>query len=56
VVEIPCGCQKNKQQWEVVTASDKVVYTSTSKATAEAVSKRYPGSTVREKGKATATV
>lgn len=50
-----CNCgNKNKQQWEVVTAAGKVVYTSVSKPTATTVSGRYPESTVREKGTAPA--
>jgi hypothetical protein len=49
-----CACNKGKgQQFEVVAAGDgKVLFTSSSKPTATAVSKRYPGSTVQEKGKA----
>lgn len=52
---MPCNCQSKKQQWEVVTAAGKVVFTSSSKPTADTVSKRYPNSTVREKEKAGAT-
>lgn len=48
-----CGCGKNRQQHEVV-VDDRVVYISTSEHTAKAVAKRYPGSTVRPKGAATA--
>ncbi|MTE20287.1 hypothetical protein F0L17_14450 [Streptomyces sp. TRM43335] len=58
-----CGCQKNRKQYEVVLdgGSGRVVYTSTSKPTAESVAKRYTkaaekdGTTppiVREKGTA----
>ncbi|MGC0418402.1 hypothetical protein ABIA38_003918 [Embleya sp. AB8] len=51
-----CNCGKaNKQQWEVVATTGKVVFTSVSKATADTVSKRYPDSTVREKAKPTST-
>ncbi|MDT0416464.1 hypothetical protein RM574_13305 [Streptomyces sp. DSM 41982] len=47
---MPCSCAKNRKTFEVVT-SDKVVYSSTSEPTAKAVSKRYPGSIVREQAK-----
>lgn len=50
-----CGCKKGRQQFEVVTAEGKVVYTSTSEPTAKAVARRYEGSTVRPKGQAKAT-
>ncbi|MGY3199718.1 hypothetical protein [Streptomyces sp. TE5632] len=47
-----CSCQKgNKSKWEVVVTTDgkeKVVFSSTNKPTAEAVGKRYAGSTLRE--------
>ncbi|MFJ6687133.1 hypothetical protein [Streptomyces werraensis] len=54
-----CACQgnKNKTKWEVVThtedpttkrTKEKVVFSSHSKPTAEAVGKRYAGSTLRE--------
>ena len=54
-----CACQgnKNKTKWEVVTTTEdpktkvkkeKVVFSSHSKPTAEAVRKRYAGSTLRE--------
>ncbi|WTW95404.1 hypothetical protein OG216_19370 [Streptomycetaceae bacterium NBC_01309] len=47
-----CACKdKNRQQYEVVTPAGKVVFTSASKPTADAVSKRYAGSIVRDKGK-----
>lgn len=46
-----CSCQSKRQQYEVVTTADKVVFTSASKATADTVAKRYPGSEVREKAK-----
>lgn len=49
-----CGCKKGRQQFEVVTADGKVVYTSTSEATAKSVGRRYEGSTVRPKGQAQA--
>ncbi|UQA95624.1 hypothetical protein [Streptomyces halobius] len=48
---MPCSCQSKRQQWEVVTATGKVVFTSASKPTAETVSKRYPQSSIREKAK-----
>ncbi|WP_219506069.1 hypothetical protein [Nonomuraea ceibae] len=41
-----CGCGKGRQQFEVVSADGKVVDNSTSKTTAEAVAKRYDGTTV----------
>lgn len=52
-----CNCGKaNKQEWEVVVTptggTERVVFTSVSKPTATTVSKRYAGSTVREKAKA----
>ncbi|WP_399879979.1 hypothetical protein ACGH7X_00090 [Streptomyces sp. BBFR51] len=47
-----CNCQKgNKTKWEVVVTNgdkEKVMYSSTSKPTAEAVGKRYPRSVLRE--------
>ncbi|MGC4947712.1 hypothetical protein ACLQ2N_16140 [Streptomyces sp. DT224] len=47
-----CACNKNKKQWQVVAETgDKILFTSTSEATAKAVSKRYAGSKVREKPK-----
>ena len=46
---MPCSCQGKREQYEVVTAAGKVVFTSGSKPTAQAVSRRYPESTVREK-------
>ncbi|WP_331756210.1 hypothetical protein OHA04_45720 (plasmid) [Streptomyces sp. NBC_01590] len=50
-----CSCQKNRQQWEVVTAEGKVVFPTgnqtANKATVDTVAKRYPGSKVREKAK-----
>ncbi|MEU8870447.1 hypothetical protein AB0D24_04640 [Streptomyces javensis] len=52
---MPCACQNKRQQYEVVTEAGKVVFTSSSKPTAEAVARRYTGSTVREKTKANAT-
>lgn len=48
-----CGCNKNRQQYEVVTADGRIAYTTPSKVAADAVAKRYAGATVREKGKAT---
>ncbi|MEW2633347.1 hypothetical protein AB0903_17245 [Streptomyces sp. NPDC048389] len=52
---MPCACQKNRQQWEVVASTGKVVFTSASKPTADTVAKRYPDSTVREKDKTATT-
>lgn len=51
-----CACQKNRKQYEVVleNGAGRVVYTSTSEPTAKAVSRRYAGSVVREKGSKTA--
>lgn len=46
-----CNCNKKRQQFEVVAETGKVVFTSGSRPTADAVSRRYPGSTVREKAK-----
>lgn len=42
-----CGCKKARQQFQVITADGKTVYSSTSEATAKAVAKRYPGSEVK---------
>lgn len=49
-----CSCQKNRKKYEVVSGG-KVVYSSSSKPTADSVSKRYPGSEVREAKPAAAT-
>lgn len=44
-----CACgNKNKTTYKVTTPEGKVVYSSTSRPTAEAVAKRYKGSTVTE--------
>lgn len=44
-----CACgNKNKTTYKVTTPEGKVVYSSSSKPTADAVAKRYPGSTVIE--------
>ncbi|MGJ3558862.1 hypothetical protein ACR6C2_07740 [Streptomyces sp. INA 01156] len=47
-----CSCQNGKKsKYEVVVTNDgkeKVVFSSTSKPTAETVGKRYPGSSIRE--------
>jgi len=48
-----CGCNRNKTQYEVVTADGRIAYTTPSKPAADAVAKRYAGAEVREKGKAT---
>jgi hypothetical protein len=45
-----CGCNKSKQQFEVVTADSRIVYTTSSESTAKSVAQRYEGSTVRPKG------
>lgn len=46
---MPCSCQKNRDQFEVVRDGGlgKVVFRSGVKSTAETVGKRYPGSIVR---------
>lgn len=51
-----CACNQKRQQFEVVGqgGAGKVLFSSGSKATADAVAKRYPGSTVRTKGEAPA--
>jgi hypothetical protein len=51
-----CSCNKNRTQYEVVAdgGNGKVLYTSGSKHTADAVGKRYAGSIVREQAPATA--
>ncbi|WP_381792978.1 hypothetical protein [Streptomyces niveus] len=48
-----CGCKNKRQQWEVVAddGKGKVLFPGGTKATADAVSKRYKGSVVREKAK-----
>lgn len=48
---MPCACNKNRQKYEVVTedGAGKVVFGPSTEATCKAVSKRYPGSVVREK-------
>ncbi|MGW6416279.1 hypothetical protein [Streptomyces sp. NPDC055055] len=52
---MPCSCQKNKQQYEVVSSAGKVVFTTSSKGTADTVAERYPESKVREKAKTAPT-
>lgn len=44
-----CGCQKSREQFQVVTndGHGRTVFTSSSKDTAATVSKRYPGSVVK---------
>jgi hypothetical protein len=49
-----CSCQNKRQAFEVITAAaanrpERVAFTSANQATAEAVAKRYPGSTIRDK-------
>ncbi|MFJ6014468.1 hypothetical protein [Streptomyces sp. NPDC092952] len=53
-----CSCAKKRQQYEVVAdgGNGKVLYSSVSKATSDAVSRRYEGSIVREKEKETTGV
>jgi hypothetical protein len=48
-----CSCGQKRQQFEVVAENGKVVFTG-SKATAQAVAKRYDNSEVRERGAAQA--
>jgi hypothetical protein len=50
-----CACNQKKNQWQVIAGdgTDKVLFTSSSEATAKAVSGRYPNSTVQEKPKET---
>lgn len=45
-----CGCNKNRQQFEVV-VNGRVVYTTHSKPAADSVAQRHQGAEVREKGK-----
>ncbi|MFJ4627175.1 hypothetical protein [Streptomyces sp. NPDC088847] len=46
---MPCSCQKNRQQFEVVRegGTGKTVFRSSVQSTAETVGARYPGSVVR---------
>ncbi|WP_439082071.1 hypothetical protein [Streptomyces sp. WL006] len=46
-----CACAKNRQKFEVVSegGAGKVVFGPSTEATCKAVSRRYPGSIVREK-------
>jgi hypothetical protein len=46
-----CSCGGKRQQFQVVAENGKVVFTGT-KATAEAVAKRYANSSIREEGSA----
>lgn len=51
---MPCSCQgkgANRDTFDVVAKSGKTVYSSPSKATAEAVGRRYPESQVVPRGK-----
>jgi hypothetical protein len=50
-----CGCQKNREQFEVLNEQGNVVYTASSQATANTVAKRYPNSSVRPKSTQPAT-
>lgn len=43
-----CSCAKNKTTYKVTTSEGKVVYSSSSKPTADSVARRYPGSKVTE--------
>ncbi|WP_228995227.1 hypothetical protein [Streptomyces sp. DH8] len=49
-----CACAKNRAKFEVVTegGEGKVVFGPSTEATCKAVSRRYPGSIVREKAAA----
>lgn len=49
-----CACAKNRQQWEVINAEGRLMYTG-NQSTANQVSQRYKGSIVREKGKTAPT-
>lgn len=55
---MPCACQGKgaaaRDTFDVVAQSGKTVYSSPSKATAEAVGRRYPNSKVVPRGKNTA--
>lgn len=46
-----CACKNKREQWEVISAAGKVLFTSGSQPTAKAVSRRYPGSEVQKKDK-----
>ncbi|MFZ3595045.1 hypothetical protein [Streptomyces sp. BH104] len=46
-----CGCNKKRDQYQVISAAGKVLFTSGSQPTAKAVSRRYPGSEVVMKDK-----
>ncbi|WP_433856661.1 hypothetical protein [Streptomyces kronopolitis] len=46
-----CSCKNKREQWEVIGAAGKVLFTSGSQPTANAVSRRYPGSEVQKKDK-----
>jgi hypothetical protein len=50
-----CACAKNRIQYQVIVPGGRVAYTSTSKQTADAVAKKYPGSEVKATGPARAT-
>lgn len=55
---MPCSCQGKgaaRDTFDVVAKSGKVVYSSPSKATADAVGRRYPESQVVPRGKNAAT-
>lgn len=45
-----CACKNKRDQWEVVSSAGKILFTSGSQPTAQAVSRRYQGSTVQKKG------
>ena len=49
-----CGCKKKGKKFQVVTAAGKIVFETGSKPTADAVSKRYPNSEVKEQTPPTA--
>ncbi|MET9321991.1 hypothetical protein ABZX75_17620 [Streptomyces sp. NPDC003038] len=48
---MPCSCNKKREQFEVVAdgGQGKVLFSSSSQPTCEAVAKRYAGSIVRPK-------
>lgn len=50
-----CSCNKGRKQFEVVAdgGAGRVLFTATVEATAQTVSKRYPGSIVRVQGETT---
>lgn len=49
---MPCACKNKGAKFEVIASNGRSVYQSSSKPSADAVAKRYPGSEVREIGAA----